>query len=76
MISISINACFQILLIISLLITLLYTFYWIEVNKILLTLFKHSILHVNVWFGPLYIINGVLVNLMLYDTLSRTTFVF
>ena len=51
MISISINACFQILLIISLLITLLYNCYWIEVNKILLTVFKHSILHVNICFG-------------------------
>ena len=37
MISISINAHFQILLIFSLYIMLLYTFSWIEVNKILLT---------------------------------------
>ena len=38
MIRLSINACFQILLIVSLYIKLLYACNWIEVNKILFTL--------------------------------------
>ena len=42
MISISTNACFQILLIFSLFIMLLYTCNWIEVNKILFTLIKSN----------------------------------
>ena len=42
MISTSINACFQILLIFSLFIMLLYTCNWIEVNKILFTLSKKT----------------------------------